>query len=168
MADTTKKKVFEPDTKVKIVSNCNGVIDWLMGNGRRLTFLKVGVPKTIEFSELENMVFSSDLVHIGDIYIPDREAFYATGIQNAKWEDIKPLSELKKMLSLEAEELKKTMESLPEGNKELLAELAIENFDSLKGSVVSTIEKESKINISQIKEDSKANKENQKNNQNKA
>ena len=163
-----KKKVFEADTKVRIISNCNGVIDWTLTNGRHLTFLKAGIPRTIDFMELENMAFSSDLLHIGDIYVPDKETFYATGIQNAKWENIKPLPELKKMLSeLNADDLKDEMSKLPNGNKELLAELAMEDFDNLKGSVVNTIEKESKINISQMKEDEKANKENQKNNQNK-
>jgi len=160
---TPKSKVYESETKVRIMSNYNGVIDWQLTNGRHLIFLKAGSPRTIDFMELENMVWSSTLVQEGVIYISDKEAFEATGIQNIKWENIKPLPELKKMLSsLEAEDLKEEISKLPEGNKELLAELAMQDFDNLKGSVVNTIEKESKVNISQMKEDEKANKENQK------
>lgn len=163
-----KTKNFESDTKVRIMSNFNGIIDWTLTNGRHLIFLKPGTPRTIDFMELENMVWSSTLVQEGIIYISDKDAFEAIDIQNVNWEDIKPLPELKKMLSnLEAEKLKEEMSKLPDGNKELLAELAIENFDNLTGSVVNTIEKESKINISQMKEDEKANKENQEKNKNK-
>lgn len=165
---TPKQKVFEAETKVRIMSNYNGIIDWQLTNGRHLIFLKAGSPRTIDFMELENMVWSSALIQEGVIYIADKDAFEATGIQNVKWENIKPLPELKKMLStLEAEDLKEEISKLPEGNKELLAELAIQDYDNLKGSVVNTIEKESKINISQMKEDEKANKENQKKSQDK-
>ena len=168
MAKAQNPKTYESDTKIRIMSNYNGIIDWQLTNGRHLIFLKAGSPRTIDFMELENMVWSSTLVQEGVIYIIDKDAFEATGIQNVKWENIKPLPELKKMLSsLEAEDLKEEMSKLPEGNKELLAELAIQEFDNLKGSVVNTIEKESKINISQMKEDEKANKENQKKNNDK-
>lgn len=163
-----KKKVFESNTPVKIISNCNGIIDWTLTSGKHLIFLKPNVPRTIEFGELENIAHSSDLLHIGDIYVPDKDAFYATDIQNAIWENIKPLPALRKMLAeLDAEDLKEAMAELPEGNKEALAEIAIEDYDNLKGSVVNTIETESKVKISQMKEDAKANKENQKKNQNK-
>jgi hypothetical protein len=159
---TQKQKVYESDTKVRIMSNYNGTIDWQLTNGRHLIFLKAGTPRTIDFMELENMIWSSTLIQEGIIYVADKDAFEATGIQNVKWEDIKPLPQLKKMLSeLEAEDLKEEISKLPEGNKELLAELAMQDFDNLRGSIVNTIEKESKINISQMKEDEKANKENQ-------
>ena len=65
------------------------------------------------------------------------------------------------LANLEAEELKEEILKLPDGNKELLAELAISEYSNLKGSVIDTIEDETKVKISLIKEDEKANKENQ-------
>jgi hypothetical protein len=160
-------KVFKADTKIKIISNANGVIDWKSNlTGRHIKFLKIGTPKTVDFAELEDMVWSGgSLVQEGSIYVPDKEAFYATGIQNVEWESIKPHSEVKKMiLEMEAEQLRKEVENMSFANKELLAEEALQEFDNLKGSVVSTIEQVTKVDISRMKEDEKANKENQEKN----
>jgi hypothetical protein len=158
-------KVFKADTKVKVISNANGVIDWRSNlTGRHIKFLKVGTPKTVDFVELEDMVWSGNtLIQEGTIYVPDRDAFYATGIQNVEWESIKPHTEVKKMLlELEAEQLREEAEKMSPASKELLAEQALEEFDNLKGSVVSTIEQVTKVDISRMKEDEKANKENMK------
>ena len=68
------------------------------------------------------------------------------------------------LANLDAEELKEEITKLPDGNKELLAELAIGDFDNLRGSVINTIEDETKVKISLMKEDEKANKQNQEKN----
>jgi hypothetical protein len=129
MTTTKTKKSFNTDSKIKIISNFNGVFHWILTTGRPLVFLKPGSPGTIDYMELENMVWTSDYIQTGDIYIPDKEAFDSLGIQNVKWEDIKPLPQLREMLKkLEAEELREEMQKLPEGNKELLAELALKNL----------------------------------------
>jgi hypothetical protein len=158
-------KIFKADTKVKIISNTNGVLDWKSNiTGRHIKFLKAGTPKTINFEELEDMVWSGKtLVQEGLIYVPDKEAFYATGIQNIEWESIKPITIVKKMLAeMDAETLRDEAEKMSPASKELLAEEALEDFENLKGSVVSTVEQVTKVNISQMKEDEKANKEHQK------
>ena len=68
------------------------------------------------------------------------------------------------LANLSSEELKEEIEKLPNGNKELLAELAVENYNDLKGSVVDTIEDGTKVKVTLIKEDEKANKQNQQKN----
>ena len=155
-------KVFKPDTKVKVISNANGVIDWKSNlTGRHIKFLKAGTPKTIDFAELEDMVWSGNaLITDGIIYIPDKETFYATGIQNVEWESIKPIAEVRNMLlTLEAEELREQASKLSPATKELLAEETLNEFDNLKGSVINVVESVTKTNISQMKEDEKANQE---------
>ncbi len=153
--------LIDPDTKVRIINNSNGRIYWIQLNGRPITLMKIGAPATLPYIELENMAYTSDLIQTGDIYIPDKNVFNALGILNLKHEDIKLHSELKRMLTLDAEELKEEIAKLPEGNKELLAELAIDDYDNLRGSVINTIEDETKVKVSLIKEDEKANKLNQ-------
>lgn len=158
-------KVFKPDTKVKVISNANGVISWKSNiTGRGIKFLKAGTPKTIDFAELEDMVWSGNsLISDGIIYVPDKEAFYATGIQNVEWESIKPITEVRNMLlTLEAEELRDQASKLSPATKELLAEETLNEFDNLKGSVINVVESVTKTNISQMKEDERANQEHQK------
>jgi len=172
MAKTTSKitktndfNTIDPDTKVRIINNSNSRIHWIQLNGRPINLMKIAAPASLPYVELENMAYTSDLIQTGDIYVPDKKVFDALGIINLKHEDIKLHSELKRMLAnLEAEELKEEISKLPDGNKELLAELAIENYDNLRGSVVNTIEDETKVKISLMKEDEKANKENQEKN----
>jgi len=156
---------IDPDTKVRIINNSNSRIHWIQLNGRPINLMKIAAPATLPYIELENMAYTSDLIQTGDIYVPDKKVFDALGIINVKHEDIKLHSELKRMLaSLEAEELKEEILKLPDGNKELLAELAIVDYDNLRGSVINTIENETKVNISLMKEDEKANKQNQEKN----
>jgi len=66
------------------------------------------------------------------------------------------------LANMNSEELKEEISKLPEGNKELLAELAVADYENLKGSVINTIEDGTKVKVTLIKEDEKANKENQK------
>jgi len=162
---TTKSNEFntiDPDTKVRIINNSNSRIHWIQLNGRPINLMKIAAPASLPYVELENMAYTSDLIQTGDIYVPDKKVFDALGIINLKHEDIKLHSELKRMLAnLDAEELKEEISKLPDGNKELLAELAIDEYSNLKGSVIDTIEDETKVKISLMKEDEKANKENQ-------
>ena len=153
---------IDPDVKVRIINNSNSRIHWIQLNGRPINLMKIAAPASLPYVELENMAYTSDLIQTGDIYVPDKKVFDSLGILNFKHEDIKLHSELKRMLAnLEAEELKEEILKLPDGNKELLAELAISEYSNLKGSVIDTIEDETKVKISLIKEDEKANKENQ-------
>ena len=165
---TTKSNEFntiDPDTKVRIINNSNSRIHWIQLNGRPINLMKIAAPASLPYVELENMAYTSDLIQTGDIYVPDKKVFDALGIINLKHEDIKLHSELKRMLAnLDAEELKEEISKLPDGNKELLAELAIDEYSNLKGSVIDTIEDETKVKISLIKEDEKANKQNQEKN----
>lgn len=164
MATQPKNKPLDADTKVRIINNSNGKIYWTQLNGRPITLLKIGAPATLPFIELENMAYTSDLIQIGDIYVQDKDVFDTLGL-NVKYEDIKLHTQLKLMLAnLNSEELKEEIEKLPNGNKELLAELAVENYNDLKGSVVDTIEDGTKVKVTLIKEDEKANKQNQQKN----
>ena len=163
MANKTKSQTIEADTKVRIINNSNSKIYWTQLNGRPINLLKIGAPATLPYIELENMAYTSDLIQIGDIYVPDKEVFNMLEIQNLKHEDIKLHSQLKNMLAnMNSEELKEEISKLPEGNKELLAELAVADYENLKGSVINTIEDGTKVKVTLIKEDEKANKENQK------
>jgi len=172
MAKTTQSitksnefNTIDPDTKVRIINNSNSRIHWIQLNGRPINLMKIAAPASLPYVELENMAYTSDLIQIGDIYVPDKDVFDALGIISLKHEDIKLHSELKRMLAiLDAEELKEEITKLPDGNKELLAELAIGDFDNLRGSVINTIEEETKVKISLMKEDEKANKQNQEKN----
>jgi len=167
MASQTKNKntPIEADTKVRIINNSNSKIYWTQINGRPVSLLKIGAPATLPYIELENMAYTSDLIQTGDIYIPDKNVFEALQIQNLKYEDIKLHTQLKNMLaSLDAEQLKEEISKLPDGNKELLAELATGDYENLKGSVVNAIEDGTKVKVTLIKEDEKANKENQEKN----
>jgi len=164
MATQSKNQPLDADTKVRIINNSNGKIYWTQLNGRPITLLKIGAPATLPFIELENMAYTSDLIQIGDIYVQDKNVFDTLGL-NVKYEDIKLHTQLKSMLAnLNSEELKEEIEKLPNGNKELLAELAVENYNDLKGSVVDTIEDGTKVKVTLIKEDEKANKQNQQKN----
>jgi len=164
MATQLKNQPLDADTKVRIINNSNGKIYWTQLNGRPITLLKIGAPATLPFIELENMAYTSDLIQTGDIYIQDKNVFDTLGL-NVKYEDIKLHTQLKSMLAnLSSEELKEEIEKLPNGNKELLAELAVENYNDLKGSVVDTIEDGTKVKVTLIKEDEKANKQNQQKN----
>ena len=164
MATQPKIQPLDADTKVRIINNSNGKIYWTQLNGRPITLLKIGAPATLPFIELENMAYTSDLIQTGDIYVQDKNVYNQLGL-NVKYEDIKLHTQLKLMLAnLSSEELKEEIEKLPNGNKELLAELAVENYNDLKGSVIDTIEDETKVKISLIKEDEKANKQNQEKN----
>jgi len=164
MAKTIDYKSIDPDTKVKIISNTHSKIYWIQLNSRPINLLRIGTPASLSYLELENMAYTSDLIQTGDVYVADKNVFEALQLQNVKYEDIKLSSELKKMLSLSSEELKEEMQKLPEGNKELLAELALANYSDLKGSVIDVIEEETNIKVTLVKEDEKANKENQKKN----
>jgi len=156
---------IDPDIKVRIINNSNSRIHWIQLNGRPINLMKIAAPASLPYVELENMAYTSDLIQTGDIYVPDKKVFDSLGILNLKHEDIKLHSELKRMLaSLNAEELKEEISKLPDGNKELLAELAISEYSNLKGSVIDTIEDETKVKISLIKEDERANKQNQEKN----
>ena len=155
-----KPQFIDPDTKVRIINNSNSKIYWTQINGRPVSLLKIGAPATLPYIELENMAYTSDLIQTGEIYVQDKNVFDMLGL-NVKYEDIKLSAELKNMLSLSSEELKEEIQKLPDGNKELLAELAIENYSDLKGSVIDVIEDETQVKVSLIKEDEKANKENQ-------
>jgi len=164
MATQSKNQPLDADTKVRIINNSNGKIYWTQLNGRPITLLKIGAPATLPFIELENMAYTSDLIQIGDIYVQDKNVYDQLGL-NVKYEDIKLHTQLKLMLAnLSSEELKEEIEKLPNGNKELLAELAVENYNDLKGSVVDTIEDGTKVKVTLIKEDEKANKQNQQKN----
>ena len=164
MATQSKIQPLDADTKVRIINNSNGKIYWTQLNGRPITLLKIGAPATLPFIELENMAYTSDLIQTGDIYIQEKNVFDTLGL-NVKYEDIKLHTQLKLMLAnLSSEELKEEIEKLPNGNKELLAELAVENYNDLKGSVVDTIEDGTKVKVTLIKEDEKANKQNQQKN----
>jgi len=164
MATQPKIQPLDADTKVRIINNSNGKIYWTQLNGRPITLLKIGAPATLPFIELENMAYTSDLIQIGDIYVQDKNVFDTLGL-NVKYEDIKLHTQLKSMLAnLNSEELKEEIEKLPNGNKELLAELAVENYNDLKGSVIDTIEDGTKVKVTLIKEDEKANKQNQQKN----
>jgi len=165
MATQSKIQPLDADTKVRIINNSNGKIYWTQLNGRPITLLKIGAPATLPFIELENMAYTSDLIQTGDIYIQEKNVFDTLGL-NVKYEDIKLHTQLKLMLAnLSSEELKEEIEKLPNGNKELLAELAVENYNDLKGSVVDTIEDGTKVKVTLIKEDEKANKQNQQKNE---
>jgi len=149
---TKKTQPLDADTKVRIINNSNGKIYWTQLNGRPITLLKIGAPATLPFIELENMAYTSDLIQTGDIYVQEKNVFDTLGL-NVKYEDIKLHTELKRMLaSLNSEELKEEIEKLPNGNKELLAELAVEDYDNLKGSVINTIEDGTKVKVTLIKE----------------
>ena len=164
MATQPKIQPLDADTKVRIINNSNGKIYWTQLNGRPITLLKIGAPATLPFIELENMAYTSDLIQTGDIYVQDKNVYDTLGL-NVKYEDIKLHTQLKLMLAnLSSEELKEEIEKLPNGNKELLAELAVENYNDLKGSVVDTIEDGTKVKVTLIKEDEKANKQNQQKN----
>ena len=164
MATQSKIQPLDADTKVRIINNSNGKIYWTQLNGRPITLLKIGAPATLPFIELENMAYTSDLIQTGDIYVQDKNVYDNLGL-NVKYEDIKLHTQLKLMLAnLSSEELKEEIEKLPNGNKELLAELAVENYNDLKGSVVDTIEDGTKVKVTLIKEDEKANKQNQQKN----
>jgi len=164
MATQPKIQPLDADTKVRIINNSNGKIYWTQLNGRPITLLKIGAPATLPFIELENMAYTSDLIQTGDIYVQDKNVYDTLGL-NVKYEDIKLHTQLKSMLAnLSSEELKEEIEKLPNGNKELLAELAVENYNDLKGSVVDTIEDGTKVKVTLIKEDEKANKQNQQKN----
>ena len=161
MATQPKIQPLDADTKVRIINNSNGKIYWTQLNGRPITLLKIGAPATLPFIELENMAYTSDLIQTGDIYVQDKNVYNQLGL-NVKYEDIKLHTQLKLMLAnLSSEELKEEIEKLPNGNKELLAELAVENYNDLKGSVIDTIEDGTKVKVTLIKEDEKANKQNQ-------
>jgi len=165
MATQPKIQPLDADTKVRIINNSNGKIYWTQLNGRPITLLKIGAPATLPFIELENMAYTSDLIQTGDIYVQDKNVYNQLGL-NVKYEDIKLHTQLKLMLAnLSSEELKEEIEKLPNGNKELLAELAVENYNDLKGSVVDTIEDGTKVKVTLIKEDEKANKQNQQKNE---
>ena len=165
MATQPKNIPIDADTKVRIINNSNSKIHWIQLNGRPITLLKIGTPSTLPFIELENMAYTSDLIQIGDIYVQDKNVYDQLGL-NVKYEDIKLHTQLKLMLAnLSSEELKEEIEKLPNGNKELLAELAVENYNDLKGSVVDTIEDGTKVKVTLIKEDEKANKQNQQKNE---
>ena len=165
MTTQTKIQPIDADTKVRIINNSNGKIYWTQLNGRPITLLKIGAPATLPFIELENMAYTSDLIQTGDIYVQDKNVYNQLGL-NVKYEDIKLHTQLKLMLAnLSSEELKEEIEKLPNGNKELLAELAVENYNDLKGSVVDTIEDGTKVKVTLIKEDEKANKQNQQKNE---
>ena len=165
MAKTIKSNEFntiDPDRKVRIINNSNSKIYWTQLNGRPINLMKIAAPASLPYVELENMAYTSNLIQIGDIYVPDKNVFDSLGIINLKHEDIKLHSELKSMLAnLNAEELKEEIQKLPDGNKELLAELAIDEYSNLRGSVIDTIEDETKVKVTLIKEDERANKENQ-------
>ena len=169
MAKTTQSKnqsnefnTIDPDRKVRIINNSNSRIYWTQLNGRPINLMKIAAPASLPYVELENMAYTSNLIQIGDIYVPDKNVFDSLGIINLKHEDIKLHSELKSMLAnLNAEELKEEIQKLPDGNKELLAELAIDEYSNLRGSVIDTIEDETKVKVTLIKEDERANKENQ-------
>ena len=164
MATQSKKQQLDADTKVRIISNSHSKTHWIQLNGRPITLLKIGTPSSLPFIELENMAYTSDLIQTGDIYIQDKNVFDALEL-GIKHEDIKLHTELKRMLAnLSSEELKEEIEKLPNGNKELLAELAVEDYDNLKGSVINTIEDGTKVKVTLIKEDEKANKQNQQKN----
>jgi len=164
MATQSKNQPLDADTKVRIINNSNSKIYWTQLNGRPITLLKIGAPATLPFIELENMAYTSDLIQTGDIYVQDKNVYDNLGL-NVKYEDIKLHTQLKLMLAnLSSEELKEEIEKLPNGNKELLAELAVENYNDLKGSVVDTIEDGTKVKVTLIKEDEKANKQNQQKN----
>ena len=164
MATQPKIQPLDADTKVRIINNSNGKIYWTQLNGRPITLLKIGAPATLPFIELENMAYTSDLIQTGDIYVQDKNVYDTLGL-NVKYEDIKLHTQLKSMLAnLSSEELKEEIEKLPNGNKELLAELAVENYNDLKGSVVDAIEDGTKVKVTLIKEDEKANKQNQQKN----
>jgi len=153
---------IDPDRKVRIINNSNSRIYWTQLNGRPINLMKIAAPASLPYVELENMAYTSNLIQIGDIYVPDKNVFDSLGIINLKHEDIKLHSELKSMLAnLNAEELKEEIQKLPDGNKELLAELAIDEYSNLRGSVIDTIEDETKVKVTLIKEDERANKENQ-------
>ena len=153
---------IDPDRKVRIINNSNSRIYWTQLNGRPINLMKIAAPASLPYVELENMAYTSDLIQTGDIYVPDKNVFDSLGIINLKHEDIKLHSELKSMLAnLNAEELKEEIQKLPDGNKELLAELAIDEYSNLRGSVIDTIEDETKVKVTLIKEDERANKENQ-------
>jgi len=146
MAKSNTKLIntIDPDVKVRIINNSNSRIYWTQLNGRPINLMKIAAPASLPYVELENMAYTSELIQTGDIYIPDKNVFDSLGILNLKHEDIKLHSELKRMLAnLEAEELKEEILKLPDG------------------SVIDTIEDETKVKISLIKEDEKANKENQ-------
>jgi len=165
MTTQTKIQPIDADTKVRIINNSNGKIYWTQLNGRPITLLKIGAPATLPFIELENMAYTSDLIQTGDIYVQDKNVFDTLGL-NVKYEDIKLHTQLKLMLAnLSSEELKEEIGKLPNGNKELLAELAVEDYDNLKGSVINTIEDGTKVKVTLIKEDEKANKLNQQKNE---
>jgi len=165
MATQPKNIPIDADTKVRIINNSNSKIHWIQLNGRPITLLKIGTPSTLPFIELENMAYTSDLIQTGDIYVQDKNVYDQLGL-NVKYEDIKLHTQLKLMLAnLSSEELKEEIEKLPNGNKELLAELAVENYNDLKGSVVDTIEDGTKVKVTLIKEDEKANKQNQQKNE---
>ena len=165
MTTQTKIQPIDADTKVRIINNSNGKIYWTQLNGRPITLLKIGAPATLPFIELENMAYTSDLIQTGDIYVQDKNVFDTLGL-NVKYEDIKLHTQLKLMLAnLSSEELKEEIGKLPNGNKELLAELAVEDYDNLKGSVINTIEDGTKVKVTLIKEDEKANKLNQRKNE---
>ena len=164
MATQSKNQPLDADTKVRIINNSNSKIYWTQLNGRPITLLKIGAPATLPFIELENMAYTSDLIQTGDIYVQDKNVYDNLGL-NVKYEDIKLHTQLKLMLAnLSSEELKEEIEKLPNGNKELLAELAVENYNDLKGSVVDTIEDGTKVKVTLIKGDEKANKQNQQKN----
>ncbi len=153
---------IEADTKVRIINNSNSKIYWTQLNGRPISLIKIGAPATLPYIELENMAYTSDLIQTGDIYIPDKNVFDALQLENVNYEDVKPHSQLKNMLAnLDSEELKEEISKMPDGNKELLAELAIDKYDNLKGSVINTIEDGTNVKVTLVKEDEKANKENQ-------
>ena len=138
---TKKTQPLDADTKVRIINNSNSKIHWIQLNGRPITLLKIGTPSTLPFIELENMAYTSDLIQTGDIYVQDKNVYDNLGL-NVKYEDIKLHTQLKLMLAnLNSEELKEEIEKLPNGNKELLAELAVLGLPGLRSEELRSMER---------------------------
>lgn len=157
-----KKKVFKEDTRIKVISNTIGLVSWKSNiNNRVIRFNKIGAPAVMTFLELQDMAWSDKVfIQEGVVYIPDKEAFDALDL-NIEWESIKPAKVIQKMLKeMGIEEIKDMVDKMPDSNKQLVADMAYQQFDDLNGSAINVIEETTKVKISTMKEDDKANKEN--------